>query len=249
MTLFKMNILVCISCVPDTTSKISFNENNELDTEDLQFIIGPYEDYALSRAVDLKEEDASIKVSVLNIGMSENDPLLRRSLAVGADNAYRINIKPNDSNQVSNLISEFIMGKEYDLILMGKESIDFNSGIVHHLVASNLGYNSLSPVSSLSIINDNLVQVDLERDESVEKIQINTPVVLGCQEPIAEWKIPNMRGIMNARNKDITVFEKEFLDSGVNYKKFKNPEKRSKMKYFEVDDIPKLIDELNLLKL
>ena len=72
-----MNILVCISCVPDTTSKISFNENNELDTEDLQFIIGPYEDYALSRAVELKEIDPSINVSVLNVGVSENDSLLR----------------------------------------------------------------------------------------------------------------------------------------------------------------------------
>ena len=243
-----MNILVCISCVPDTTSKISFNEDNELVKQDLQFIIGPYEDYALSRAVELKEEDESIKVSVINVGMSENDSLLRRSLAVGADHAFRINIKPNDSNQVSNLISDFIKDKEYDLVLMGKESIDFNSGIVHHLVASNLGYNSLSPVSSLSIIDDSLVQVDLEKDESVEKIQINTPIVLGCQEPIAEWKIPNMRGIMNARNKEITVIENENLDSRVNYKKFKSPDKRLKVKYFEVHDIPKLIEELNLLK-
>ncbi len=244
-----MNILVCISCVPDTTSKISFNENNELVTDDMQFIIGPYEDYALSRAVELKEEDQSIIISVINVGMSENDSLLKRALAVGADNAYRINTKPNDSNQVSNLISKFIKKKRYDLILMGKESTDFNSGIVHHLVASELGYNSLSPVSSLSIIHDNRVEVDLEKDESVEKIQINTPIVLGCQEPIADWKIPNMRGIMNARNKEIVVIEKENLDSGVNYKKFKIPDKRSKMKYYDIDDIPKLIEELNLLKM
>ena len=108
-----MNILVCISCVPDTTSKISFNENNELDTEDLQFIIGPYEDYALSRAVELKEIDPSINVSVLNVGVSENDSLLRRSLALGADNAYRINTNPNDSNQVSFLISNFLKENEY----------------------------------------------------------------------------------------------------------------------------------------
>ena len=244
-----MNILVCISCVPDTTSKISFNENNELDKEDLQFIIGPYEDYALSRAVELKEIDPSINVSVLNVGVSENDSLLRRSLALGADNAYRININPNDSNQVSFLISNFIKEKEYDLILMGKESIDFNSGIVHHLVASHLGYSSFSPVSSLSIINDRLVQIHLEKDESIEKIQINTPVVLGCQEPIAEWKIPSMRGIMKARTKEITVIEIESLDSDINYKYFRIPEKRSKMKYFDKDDLPKLIEELNLLKM
>ena len=244
-----MNILVCISCVPDTTSKISFNENNELDKEDLQFIIGPYEDYALSRAVELKEEDPSINISVLNVGVPENDSLLRRSLALGADNAYRINTNPNDSNQVSFLISNFIKEKEYDLILMGKESIDFNSGIVHHLVASHLGYSSFSPVSSLSIINDRLVQIHLEKDESIEKIQINTPVVLGCQEPIAEWKIPSMRGIMKARTKEITVIEIESLDSDINYKYFRIPEKRSKMKYFDKDDLPKLIEELNLLKM
>ena len=102
-----MDILVCISCVPDTTSKIVFNDN-QLAKEDIQFIIGPYEDYALSRAVELKEENKSINISVLNVGLEENDSLLRRALAVGADSAFRINVNPNDSNQVSSLIADFV---------------------------------------------------------------------------------------------------------------------------------------------
>ena len=182
-----MDILVCISCVPDTTSKIVFNDN-KLAKDDIQFIIGPYEDYALSRAVELKEENESINISVLNVGLKENDSLLRRSLAVGADSAFRINVNPNDSNQVSSLIADFISENKFDLILMGKESTDFNSGIVHHLVGSKVKYNSLSPVSSLSIVDNTTVEVNLEKKSSIEKIQVSTPVILGCQEPIASFK-------------------------------------------------------------
>ena len=103
-----MKILVCISCVPDTTSKISFIDKNKFNSENVQFIIGPYEDYALARAVELKEKNSEIDISLLNVGLSENDPLLRKGLAIGADRAYRINSEPNDSNFVAHNIASFI---------------------------------------------------------------------------------------------------------------------------------------------
>ena len=242
-----MDILVCISCVPDTTSKIVFNDN-KLAKDDIQYIIGPYEDYALSRAVELKDENESINISVLNVGLKENDSLLRRSLAVGADSAFRINVNPNDSNQVSSLIADFVRENKFDLILMGKESTDFNSGIVHHLVGSKVKYNSLSPVSSLSIVDNTTVEVNLEKKSSIEKIQVNTPVILGCQEPIADWKIPNMRGIMKARSKEINIIEKEEKEMKVKYESFTLPPKRSEIKHFTKDNISDLLEELKIFK-
>tara|TARA_B100000242_G_scaffold255202_1_gene198161 strand:+ start:5291 stop:5992 length:702 start_codon:yes stop_codon:yes gene_type:complete len=233
--------------VPDTTSKIVFNDN-KLAKDDIQFIIGPYEDYALSRAVELKEENESINISVLNVGLKENDSLLRRSLAVGADSAFRINVNPNDSNQVSSLIADFVSENKFDLILMGKESTDFNSGIVHHLVGSKVKYNSLSPVSSLSIVDNTTVEVNLEKKSSIEKIQVSTPVILGCQEPIADWKIPNMRGIMKARSKEINIIEKEEKEMKVKYENFTLPPKRSEIKYFTKDNISDLLEELKIFK-
>ena len=239
-----MDILVCISCVPDTTSKIVFNDN-KLAKDDIQFIIGPYEDYALSRAVELKEENESINISVLNVGLKENDSLLRRSLAVGADSAFRINVNPNDSNQVSSLIADFISENKFDLILMGKESTDFNSGIVHHLVGSKVKYNSLSPVSSLSIVDNTTVEVNLEKKSSIEKIQVSTPVILGCQEPIADWKIPNMRGIMMSRKKPLTIIESKYQTLQTQTVKYEKLPPKSEVKLVNPENINDLIDLLH----
>ena len=133
-----MKILVCISYVPDTTSKISFKENNtRFNSEGVQYIIGPYDDYALARAVEIKEKIGST-VSVLNVGKAETEVVLRKALAIGADDAYRINEDPIDSKHVAFQISNFIKTNSFDLIMMGKESIDYNGGLVHHMVGENL---------------------------------------------------------------------------------------------------------------
>ena len=202
-----MKILVCVSCVPDTTSKVSFTEDNKFNKENIQFIIGPYEDYALARAVELKEKNSEIDISLLNVGLSENDPLLRKGLAIGADRAYRINSEPIDSNFVAHNIASFINKNNFDLILMGKESIDYNSGLVHYLSGSILNIQTFNPVTYLDLENDKSVIIKRETDSGIEKIKAKLPLILGCQEPIAEWKIPNMRGIMNARSKELSVIE------------------------------------------
>ena len=186
-----MKILVCISYVPDTTSKISFKENNtRFNSEGVQYIIGPYDDYALARAVEIKEKTGS-SVSVLNVGKDETEVVLRKALAIGADEAYRINEDPIDSKHVAFQISNFIKSNSYDLIMMGKESIDYNGGLVHHMVGENLEIPCINPVMKLDIVND-LVKLTREVDEGVEELEAKLPLIVGCQEPIAEWKIPNM---------------------------------------------------------
>ncbi|MFM7859699.1 MAG: electron transfer flavoprotein subunit beta/FixA family protein, partial [Flammeovirgaceae bacterium] len=128
-----MKILVCISHVPDTTSKINFIDNGtKFDTNGVQFIIGPYDDYALARAIEIKEANAGTTVTVLNVGMADTEPTIRKALAIGADDAIRVNAEPTDSLFVASQIAEHAKG--FDLVLMGRESIDYNSGVVHAMV-------------------------------------------------------------------------------------------------------------------
>lgn len=241
-----MKILVCISCVPDTTSKISFINESEFDKNNVQYIIGPYEDYALARAVELKEKDPSIDISLLNIGLSENDHLLRKGLAIGADRAFRINANPVDSKFVSANIANFVENNDFDLILMGKESIDYNSGLVHFLTGSILKIKTFNSVTYLDLENNDNVIIKRETETGIEKLKAKLPLILGCQEPIAEWKIPNMRGIMSARTKELLVVEPIVQSSGFHYKKFNLPLKKTSIKMFSLENINDLLKELKL---
>ncbi|CAG5069316.1 Electron transfer flavoprotein subunit beta [Dyadobacter sp. CECT 9623] len=201
-----MKILVCITNVPDTTSKITFTDNDtKLNKNGVQFIIGPYDDYALARGVELKEQTGGT-LTVLHVGEADAEPQIRKALAIGADDAIRVNAEPMDSYFTAVQIADIARQENYDLILMGRESIDYNSGVVHGLVAEMLGISSYSPVMKLDI-SGNTVTIAREIDGGKEILTANLPLVLGCQEPIAEWKIPNMRGIMTARTKPLKVVE------------------------------------------
>ena len=202
-----MKILVCISVVPDTTSKITIDPSSALiNLAGLTFIVGPYDDYALSRALEIKEQNQA-EVVVLHVGNAESEPLIRKCLALGADRAVRIHANSVDSNQIAIEIANYINNNPFDLILMGKESIDYNSAVVHSLVANHLGFPHFSPVMKLDILGENRIEILVETDEGKAKVECDLPAVLGCQEPIAEWKIPSMRGIMLARTKEIQFIE------------------------------------------
>ena len=201
-----MKILVCISHVPDTTAKISFTDNNsQFDESGVQFIIGPYDDYALARAIELKEAKGG-SVTVLNVGEVNTEPTIRKALAIGADDAIRVNAKPKDAVYVAQQICEIARDGAYDLILMGRESIDYNSGVVHGIVGGLLDIPSISPVMKIDI-EGSMASVTREIDGGKEFLEVELPIVAGCQEPIAEWKIPNMRGIMTARSKPLKVVD------------------------------------------
>ena len=238
-----MKILVCISHVPDTTSKINFvDDNTKFDTSGVQFIIGPYDDYALARAIELKESSGAT-VTVLNVGQVETEPTIRKALAIGADDAVRVNAEPTDSYFVATQIANHAKEVGYDLILMGRESIDFNSGVVHGLVGEMLGIPSVSPVMKLDIDGDK-VKMAREIEGGKEFVEANLPLIAGCQEPIAEWKIPNMRGIMSARTKPLKVVEPVATESGVQLKKFEMPPPKGAVKMIAPDNVQELVSLL-----
>ncbi len=233
-----MKILVCISHVPDTTSKIAFTENNtKFDTTGVQFIIGPYDDYALARAIELKEASGAT-VTVINVGLAETEPTIRKALAIGADDAIRVNAEPSDSFFVATQIAEH--GKGYDLILMGRESIDYNSGVVHAMVGEMLGIPSISPVMKLDI-EGTKVKMSKEIEGGKEQVEANMPLVAGCQEPIAEWKIPNMRGIMSARTKPLKVVEPTSAEQLVATQKYELPAPKGAVKMISAENVAELV--------
>ena len=238
--IYPMKILVCISHVPDTTSKINFIESNtKFDTTGVQFIIGPYDDYALARAIELKESTGST-VTVLNVGTAETEPTIRKALAIGADDAIRVNAEPADSFFVASQIAEQAKAGGYDLILMGRESIDYNSGVVHGIVGEMLGIPSISPVMKLDI-DGTKVKMTREIEGGKEYVEANLPLVAGCQEPIAEWKIPNMRGIMSAKTKPLKVVEPKAVESGVKLRKFELPAPKGSVKMISADNVSELV--------
>ena len=239
-----MKILVCITHVPDTTSKINFKDNNtRFDTTGVQFIIGPYDDYALARAIELKDSSKA-SVTVLNVGLVETEPTLRKALAIGADDAIRVNAEPTDSFFVASQIAEQAKAIGFDLILMGRESIDYNSGVVHSLVGEMLSIPSVSPVMKLDL-NGSKATLAREIEGGKEYLEVNLPFIAGCQEPIAEWKIPNMRGIMSARTKPLKVVEPKNVDGGVSTRKYELPPPKGAVKMIPADNVAELV---NLLK-
>jgi len=239
-----MKILVCITHVPDTTSKISFTDGNtKFDDSGVQFIIGPYDDYALAKAVELKESNGA-SVTVLNVGEINTEPTIRKALAIGADDAIRINSVPQDSLFVAQQIAEIAKQEQYDLILMGRESIDYNSGVVHGIVGGLMDIPSISPVMQLDI-DGSKAKLAREIEGGKEFIEVDLPIIASCQEPIAEWKIPNMRGIMTARTKPLKVVEPMDFSSLSEVVTFENLPEKGAVKLVDPENAEELV---NLLK-
>jgi len=238
-----MKILVCITHVPDTTSKISFTDNNtKFNSAGVQYIIGPYDDYALARAIEIKEASGA-SVTVLNVGGAETEPTIRKALAIGADEAIRVNADPSDSFFVAQQIAEHVKSANYDLVLMGRESIDFNGGVVHGMVGELLGWPSVSPVMKLEL-DGNTAKLAREIEGGKEYMELSLPFVAGCQEPIAEWKIPNMRGIMSARTKPLNVIEAASTEVGTVNKQFELPPPKGAVKMIDADNVAELVSLL-----
>lgn len=206
-TKIDMKILVCISKTPDTTTKISFTGNNtKFNSDKVQFIINPYDEwYALVRAIEIKEAGGAT-VSIINVGGADNDAIIRKALAIGGDDAIRINAEPEDAFFVADQIAQFARAENYDLILLGKETIDYNGSQVGGMIAGLLDAPFVSLASKLDIDG---TTATIERDISGGKeiVTVQTPFVISASKGMAEARIPNMRGIMAARTKPIKVLE------------------------------------------
>ena len=238
-----MKILVCVTSVPDTTARISFTDGDtKFNKAGVQYITGPYDDYALSRAVELKEQLGGT-VTVLNVGEVDTEPVIRKCLAIGADDAIRVNAEPTDAYFVAEQIAAIARQEAYDLILMGRESIDFNGGQVHGIVGEMLGLPSFSPVMKLDV-DGTTARFAREIEGGKETLEASLPLVLGCQEPIAEWKIPNMRGIMTARTKPLKVVEPVGRDSLTKVRNYELPPAKGACKIIPADQAEMLIQLL-----
>ena len=216
-----MKILVCISKTPDTTAKITFADNNtKFATDGVQWIINPYDEwYALVRAIELKEADATTILHLINVGSAESEPIIRKALALGGDEAIRINSENTDSYNIASQIAAVAKDGGYDLILTGKETIDYNGSSIGGMVAELLDMPYISHASKLDIADGSAIAIrEIEGGEETDKVKL--PVVISCQKGMAEQRIPNMRGIMGARSKPLKVIEPvatETLTSVVSY--------------------------------
>ncbi|GAB4284251.1 MAG: electron transfer flavoprotein subunit beta/FixA family protein [Marinilabiliales bacterium] len=241
-----MKILVCISNVPDTTTKIKFIDNKELDTTGIQWIINPWDELALTRALELKEASngAIEKVTVIHVGEVSAEPTIRKALAIGADDAIRVNAKPADAYFVAGQIAEVVKKEPYDLILCGIESSDYNGNAVGGMLSELLDIASVSAVSGIDYENQNF-KVYRDIDGGKETLSVSLPFVAIVQKGIAiNPRIPSMRGIMMARQKKLNVVEPVAFDVLTEYQNFEMPPSKGACKFIDPENISELVNLL-----
>lgn len=242
-----MKILVCISHVPDTTSKINFIDGDtKFDANGVSFIINPNDEFGLTRAMWFKEKQ-SASVDVVTVGGAETEPTIRKCLAIGADNAIRVNAVPTDSFYVAQQLAEVAKNGNYDLIIAGRESIDYNGGVVPGMLAALLDANFVNTCIGLEVEGTEATAIR-EIDGGKETIKATLPLVIGGQKGLVEetdLKIPNMRGIMMARKKPLTVVEPVGEVSQTETKSFSKPEAKGSVTLVAPDNLDQLIDLLH----
>lgn len=237
-----MKILVCISNVPDTATKITFTANNtQFNTNGVQFIINPYDEIALARAIELTEGGKGT-VTVIHVGEANTEPTIRKALAIGADDAVRINANPKDAWFVANQIAQYVKNNPFDLILTGRESIDYNGSKVAGMLGELLDIPSVSIIKKLSV-DGQQATVEREIEGGKEILTVPLPFVAGTAEGVSEPKIPNMRGIMSARTKPLTVVEAIEVNTLQEILNYELPEPRGQVKL--VTDAGQLVDLLH----
>jgi electron transfer flavoprotein beta subunit len=239
-----MKILVCISNVPDTTAKISFSgDNTQFNTTGIQYILNPYDEIALARAIELAENGKGT-VTVIHVGDINSEPTIRKALAIGADDAVRVNSAPRDAYFVSSQIAAYAKDKGFDLILTGRESIDYNGSQIAAMLGELLNIPSISIVKKIET-DGNKASVLREIEGGKEILQVSFPFVASCAEGVAEPKIPNMRGIMSARTKTLEVIEAVAVEELVKFTSYSVPAARGAVNMLLDSEVEKLVNLLH----
>ncbi len=242
-----MKILVCISHVPDTTSKINFTENDtKFDTNGVQFVINPNDEFGLTRAMWFKEKQ-SATVHVVNVGGPETEPTLRKALAIGADEAIRVNANPVDGLFVAKQLAYVMQDGGYDLVIAGRESIDYNGGMVPGMLAALTNANFVNTCIKLEVEGTNATAVR-EIDGGKETLKTTLPLVIGGQKGLVEesdLRIPNMRGIMQARQKPLKIMEPTDATGQMQTISFEKPAPKGPVKMVSAENIDELVNLLH----
>jgi electron transfer flavoprotein beta subunit len=241
-----MKILVCISKTPDTTSKIVFKDNNsKFDETGVQWIINPYDEwYSLVRAIELKEKDATTTIHLITVGSADAEPIIRKALALGGDEAIRINTDSDDSFYIAAQITEVAKQGNYDLIFTGKETIDYNGSAVGAIISELLNIPFVSLATKLEL-NANTAIITREIEGGEEVNEVNLPVVIATQKGMAEQRIPNMRGIMAARTKPLKVVEPVAINTLTDVISFELPAAKAGVKLVSPDNVNELVKLLH----
>lgn len=243
-----MKILVCISNVPDTTTKIRFAENNTaFDASGVQWIINPWDELALTRALELKEASAAAieKITVINVGPQSTEPTIRKALAIGADDAVRIDADPADAFAVASNLSAYVKENPYDIILCGIDSSDYNGSLVGGMLAEFLDLPSVSSVSKLEMDGET-IKMNREIDGGAEVLTTPTPFVAVVQKGIAlEPRIPSMRGIMMARKKPLNVVAGAGEAALTEFVSYDLPPAKAACKMVDAENVKELVDLLH----
>jgi len=237
-----MKILVCISKTPDTTAKIAFADNNtKFAADGVQWIINPYDEwYALVRAIELKEADPATIIHLVTVGTADCDPIIRKALALGGDEAIRVNADSHDSFYIASQIAEVAKKGSYDLVFTGKETIDYNGSSIGGMVAELLDLPYISLATKVNI-NGDAVSVTREIEGGEETDEINLPAVISCQKGVAEQRIPNMRGIMAARTKPLKAIEPAAIDALTVVESYELLPPKAGIKLVAADNVQELV--------
>lgn len=241
-----MKILVCIAQAPDTTSKIAFTDNNtKFSEQGVTYIINPYDEwYSLVRALELKEAGKATEIHLVTVGNATTDAVIRKALALGGDQAHRINAESNDTSLVAAEIAAFAKDKGFDLIFTGKESIDFNNASVGASIAAELDFEYVGFATKFDV-NGTTATINREIEGGEETVEANLPLVVSCQKGMAEARIPNMRGIMAARTKPLNVVEPTNATALTTIASYDLPPAKTGVKLFNVDQMDELVAALH----
>ncbi|MEP6844612.1 MAG: electron transfer flavoprotein subunit beta/FixA family protein [Panacibacter sp.] len=237
-----MKILVCISKTPDTTSKIAFKDGNtKFDESGVQWIINPYDEwYAFVRAIELKEKDTSTVLHIITVGGADCDPVIRKALALGSDEAVRVNATNSDSFYIAAQIAEVARQGAYDLIFTGKETIDYNGSSIGGMVAELLDMPYVSLATKFDL-NGTIATISREIEGGEQVCEVALPIVVSCQKGVAEQRIPNMRGIMAARAKPLKVLEPVAIEALTNITIYELPPTKAGVKLVSADNVAELV--------
>jgi electron transfer flavoprotein beta subunit len=241
-----MKILVCLCPVPDTTTKIAFGDNNTtFNSQGVTYIINPYDEwYSLVRALELKEAGTATAVHLVTVGKADAEPVIRKALALGGDEAIRIDADSNDPYVIAAQIAAFAKAEGYNLVLCGKESIDYNNGTVGGMLAEMLDMNYIGFASKVDVAG-NTAAVQREIDGGDETDTCDLPLVISCQKGVAEARIPNMRGIMAARTKPLKVVAPAAVDSLSSIVSYEMPPAKTGVKMIAADNMDELVSLLH----
>lgn len=236
-----MKILVCISKAPDTTSKIAFSDGNtKFDETGVQFIVNPYDEwYALVRALEIKEAQGG-SVTIISVGGADYEPIIRKALAIGADDAVRIDAQESDSLFVAKQIAAYAKDKGFDIVMCGKETINYNGSVVPGMIAELLDVPYIALATKLDVAGG-VATIEREVTGGEEIVEVTGSFVLSAAKGMAEQRIPNMRGIMAARTKPLEVVPAAASEASTSVKAYSLPPAKGDCKYIDAENAGELI--------